>query len=45
MEFTGNPRNNIPTDLPLKLTEYLELVELTGRAVRENSGATLTALN
>jgi REP element-mobilizing transposase RayT len=34
--FVGNPRNDMPHGLPFKLTDYLELVELTGRVIRED---------
>ena len=34
--FVGNPRNNIPKGLPFNLTDYIELVELTGRCIRED---------
>jgi hypothetical protein len=36
MPFAGNPRNDMPDGLPFKLTEYLELVELTGRVIRDD---------
>lgn len=36
MLFSGNPRNNMPAGLPFKLTDYLELVELTGRVIRND---------
>jgi REP element-mobilizing transposase RayT len=36
MPFVGNPRNDMPIGLPFKLTEYLELVELTGRVIRDD---------
>ena len=36
MPFVGNPKENMPQGLPFKLTDYLELVELTGRAIRED---------
>ncbi len=36
MQFAGNPRNNMPHGLPFKLTDYLELVELTGRVIRDD---------
>ncbi|MFM2479827.1 transposase [Celerinatantimonas sp. YJH-8] len=32
--FTGNPRQNRPEGLAFKLTDYLELIDLTGRIVR-----------
>ena len=36
MPFIGNPKEKMPEGLPFKLTDYLELVELTGRVIREN---------
>jgi hypothetical protein len=36
MPFVGNPRNDMPAGLPFKLTDYLELVELTGRVIRDD---------
>ncbi len=36
MPFIGNPRQDMPDGLPFKLTDYLELVELTGRVIRED---------
>ncbi len=36
MPFAGNPRNDMPEGLPFKLTDYLELVELTGRVIRDD---------
>ncbi|WP_051326890.1 hypothetical protein [Aliagarivorans taiwanensis] len=36
MPFVGNPRKDMPEGLPFSLTDYLELVELTGRVVRED---------
>ena len=34
--FAGNPRLNMPDGLPFRLTDYLELVDWTGRQVRED---------
>jgi hypothetical protein len=34
--FAGNPRKNMPKGLPFRLTDYLELVEWTGRAILEH---------
>lgn len=34
--FVGNPRNNMPKGLPFNLTDYLQLVELTGRCIRDD---------
>lgn len=34
--FIGNPRDPMPQGIPFKLTDYIELVDLTGRAIRED---------
>jgi hypothetical protein len=34
--FIGNPRKAMPKGLPFELSDYLELVELTGRCIRED---------
>ncbi|MCW8933209.1 MAG: hypothetical protein OQK98_00660 [Gammaproteobacteria bacterium] len=34
--FTGNPGKNMLGGLPLKLTDYIELVEQTGRIMPED---------
>ena len=34
--FAGNPRDNMPEGLPFNLTDYIALVEMTGRQLREN---------
>lgn len=36
LPFVGNPRQAMPKGLPFELTEYLELIELTGRCLRED---------
>jgi hypothetical protein len=36
LPFVGNPRKEIPKGLPFKLTDYLELVDWTGRILRED---------
>ena len=33
--FVGYPRTNMPVGLPFRLTDYLELVDWTGRQIRE----------
>lgn len=33
--FVGNPRENQPNGLPFRLEDYLELVDLTGRIIRQ----------
>jgi hypothetical protein len=34
--FVGNPRLNMPDGLPFRLVDYLELVDWTGRQIRED---------
>jgi REP element-mobilizing transposase RayT len=34
--FAGNPRQAMPEGLPFKLTDYMELVDWTGRILRED---------
>jgi len=34
--FVGNPRKHMPEGLPFKLDDYLELVDWTGRVIRED---------
>ena len=36
MPFVGNPRESMPKGLPFELTDYLQLIELTGRCIRED---------
>ncbi|MEZ0151153.1 MAG: transposase [Candidatus Reddybacter sp.] len=36
MPFAGNPRQVMPDGLPCRLSDYLELVDWTGRIVRED---------
>jgi REP element-mobilizing transposase RayT len=36
MPFVGNPRAEMPKGLPFRLADYLELVDWTGRALRED---------
>lgn len=43
--FTGNPREDMPKGLPFHLKDYVELVEWTGRIIREDkNGAINTSL-
>lgn len=35
MKFAGNPRKEMPTGLPFKLEDYLDLVDWTGKQLRE----------
>jgi len=36
MPFAGNPRQDMPKGLPFRLTDYLELVDWSGRIIRED---------
>ena len=36
LPFVGNPRSHMPNGLPFPLTDYLELVDWTGRILRDN---------
>jgi hypothetical protein len=36
MPFVGNPREDMPKGLPFCLTDYIELVDWTGRIIRED---------
>ncbi|KGJ91172.1 transposase [Colwellia psychrerythraea] len=36
LPFIGNPKSNMPKGLPFELTDYIQLVELTGRCIRED---------
>ncbi len=36
LPFVGNPRKDMPTGLPFQLNDYLELVDWSGRIIRED---------
>jgi hypothetical protein len=36
LPFVGNPRKTMVKVLPFELKDYLELIELTGRCLRED---------
>ena len=36
MPFVGNPRQDMPKGLPFDLTDYLQLIDITGRSIRED---------
>ena len=36
MPFIGNPRQDMPKGLPFDLTDYLQLIDITGRSIRED---------
>jgi REP element-mobilizing transposase RayT len=43
MPFVGNPRAEMPKGLPFRLTDYLELVDWTGRHLREDKRGVIPA--
>jgi len=42
--FAGNPRKDMPRGLPFRLTDYLALVDWTGRLLRENKKGVIDAV-
>lgn len=36
MLFVGNPRKDMPNGIPFELKEYIELVDITGKCIRED---------
>jgi REP element-mobilizing transposase RayT len=43
MPFAGNPRQGMPAGLPFRLTDYLELVDWTGRIIRSDKRGAIAA--
>jgi REP element-mobilizing transposase RayT len=43
LPFIGNPRKNMPKGLPFELQDYLQLIELTGRCIREDKAGYIEA--
>ena len=43
LPFVGNPRQAMPKGLPFELEDYLELIELTGRCLREDKAGYIEA--
>jgi hypothetical protein len=41
--FAGYPRQDMPKSLPFRLTNYLELVDWTGRILREDKRGAIDA--
>ena len=40
--FAGNPRQGMPEGIQMRLTDYLELVDWTGRQIRENKRGSIS---
>jgi len=43
LPFAGNPRNDMPSGLPFRLSDYLELVDWSGRIMREGKKGQIPA--
>lgn len=43
MPFAGNPRLRVPSGLPFALSDYIELVEWTGRIIRDDKKGFISA--
>ena len=43
LPFIDNPRKNMPKGLPFELQDYLQLIELTGRCIREDKAGYIEA--
>ncbi len=43
MAFVGNPREPMPEGLPFKLDDYLELIDWTGRSLRDDKRGAIPA--
>ena len=40
--FSGNPRKDMPEGIQMRLTDYLDLVDWTGRQIRENKRGSIS---
>lgn len=43
LPFVGNPRQQMPKGLPFRLKDYLELIDWTGRVLREDKRGAIPA--
>jgi hypothetical protein len=42
MPFAGNPRQDMPEGIQMRLTDYLDLVDWTGRQIRDNKRGSIS---
>ena len=42
LPFAGNPRESMPKGIPMRLTDYLELLDWTGRQIRSNKRGSIS---
>jgi len=42
LPFAGNTRQDMPEGIPMRLTDYLELIDWTGRQIRENKRGSIS---
>jgi REP element-mobilizing transposase RayT len=42
LNFAGNPKQDMPDGIPMRLTNYLDLVDWTGRQIRENKRGSIS---
>ena len=42
LPFAGNPRQDMPEGIQMRLTDYLDLVDWTGRQIRENKRGSIS---
>ncbi|AHK15774.1 transposase [Thalassolituus oleivorans] len=42
LNFAGNPKQDMPEGIPMRLTDYLELVDWTGRQIRKNKRGSIS---
>ncbi|TNC91496.1 MAG: transposase [Thalassolituus sp.] len=42
LPFAGNPRQDIPEGIQMRLTDYLDLVDWTGRQIRDNKRGSIS---
>ena len=43
LPFAGNPKQDMPKGIPMRLTDYLELVDWTGRIIRDDKRGAISS--